>query len=132
MTDEELVKVLKEAKAPEEATFEKIGRAVVGLGVLGFVLFELVTGLGLADAPKNGSHGTVRLDPLTAQKIDSLYEWHNRMDPDGLPVWYMPRSLSQTLEKQTKVLEKQTLAIERLVVRIESMNDELRSMRRGG
>ena len=48
-------------------------------------------------------------------KVDDLYEWHNKTDGDGIPLWYVRRSLEESIrdlgekiymqiEVQTKIL----------------------------
>jgi hypothetical protein len=49
------------------------------------------------------------------KQVDELYKWHDQRDTDGVPVWYMRKSLetailqlSENLAKQTEVLQHQT------------------------
>lgn len=48
-------------------------------------------------------------------KVDDLYDWHNKTDGDGIPLWYVRRSLEESIrelgqkiylqiEVQTKIL----------------------------
>lgn len=48
-------------------------------------------------------------------KVDDLHEWHNKTDADGIPLWYVRRSLEESIkdlgekiylqiEMQTKIL----------------------------
>jgi hypothetical protein len=63
----------------------------------------------------------------TSYQLQRLYDWHNIMDQDGVPVWYVRQSLedaigklSTNLENQNKILERQTTILEKLVDRVEA------------
>jgi len=63
-------------------------------------------------------------DMLTnmSNKVDKLYEMHDRVDSDGTPLWYIPRSFSNTqkdiVKLQHDMIEKMAV-ITRLLDRIE-------------
>lgn len=42
------------------------------------------------------------------QQIRDLYVWHSKTDEDGVPVWYVRRSLEDTIIKLAENMEKQT------------------------
>ena len=61
-----------------------------------------------------------RINPGVEQaidQIDDLHEWHDRVDADGIPLWYVPRSLSKAIEEQIVVL-KELANVEREQTRI--------------
>lgn len=63
--------------------------------------------------------------PLTAKvihQIDDLHEWHAKEDADGVKVWYVRRSLedsiqslAETLLRLERIMERQTVFIERVI-----------------
>lgn len=42
-------------------------------------------------------------NPRDRQQLETLFKQHQPLDPDGTPVWYVPRS---TLDKQATKLEE--------------------------
>lgn len=56
------------------------------------------------------------------KQIDQLWHWHNKTDQDGVPVWYVRKSLedviyklSENIENQNKLMESNTRILESLV-----------------
>ena len=43
-----------------------------------------------------------------AYRIDELYKWHDRTDEEGVPVWYVRKSLEQAIAKMAENSEQQT------------------------
>jgi len=63
-------------------------------------------------------------DDAVASKITDLWDWHNLRDEDGVPVWYVRKSLEEAIRMQAESMSKlaenigeQTRALERLVER---------------
>ena len=65
-------------------------------------------------------------------QMRQMYEWHNKTDEDGVPVWYVRRSLeeaiaglNQSLGKLSEVLTKMLSAQERMEERILDKIDKM-------
>lgn len=41
-----------------------------------------------------------------AKQVDDLWTWHNVRDGDGVPVWYVRRSLEESIAKLADSIEK--------------------------
>ena len=49
------------------------------------------------------------------RKTHDLWEWHNVKDSDGIPRWYVKRSLEQSIDKlETSIIELRTQTTESL------------------
>jgi len=59
--------------------------------------------------------------PLIARQIDELWKLHDQKDRNGVPVWYVRRSLEEAVEKLSANIEAQSHLLERLVDRIEQL-----------
>jgi len=58
-------------------------------------------------------------------QTQQLYDWHDRRDEEGVPVWYVRKSLETALREQSHAMRKlaenigeQTRVLERLVEKI--------------
>lgn len=67
-------------------------------------------------------------------KVDDLYEWHNKTDADGVPLWYVRRSLEQSIkdlgEKIYLQIEVQTEILRHMEKMEEHYRELLRKRRR--
>ena len=67
-------------------------------------------------------------------KVDDLYEWHNKTDADGVPLWYVRRSLEQSIkdlgEKIYLQIEVQTEVLRHMEKMEEHYRELLRKRRR--
>lgn len=66
------------------------------------------------------------LNELQSSQLKELYDLHSRVDPDGVPLWYVPRGWAETqkdiverLQKITEIEYKMLGIIERLERRLE-------------
>jgi hypothetical protein len=66
--------------------------------------------------------------------LQDLYNWHNKTDSDGIPLWYVPRSFIESQKEIVDVLsdiskhqEKTTFLLEALIKRIERLEDKIDS-----
>lgn len=48
-----------------------------------------------------------------AERVEKLYEWHNRMDEDGVPVWYVRKSLEKAISDLATAIKAQTIMLQR-------------------
>jgi hypothetical protein len=62
------------------------------------------------------------------QQIRDLYVWHSKTDEDGVPVWYVRRSLEDTIVKLAENMEKQT---ELLRVMVENQKQMIKGIYKG-
>lgn len=58
-----------------------------------------------------------------AVQIRDLHDWHSKTDQDGVPVWYVRRSLEEAIDKLAENIQKQTDAFTRLVWEIQRQLD---------
>jgi hypothetical protein len=83
-------------------------------------------------------HTQVNDKPTLSDSQDSmlqdLYNWHNKTDSDGIPLWYVPRSFIESQKEIVDVLsdiskhqEKTTFLLEALIKRIERLEDKIDS-----
>lgn len=49
---------------------------------------------------RNGNGGHIH---HIKNRVDSLYEMHNKHDQDGIPIWYVPRS---SVETQKEIVDR--------------------------
>ena len=66
----------------------------------------------------------------TKKKIDQIYTWterlhemHDKTDEDGVPVWYVRRSLEKSIEKLADNIDKQTDVFKLLIDKITAKVD---------
>lgn len=43
-----------------------------------------------------------------ARQIDDLHRWHDVRDSEGVPIWYVRKSLDSSIERLADNIEKQT------------------------
>lgn len=68
-----------------------------------------------------------RISVINSQ-VKDLHDWHAKTDQDGVPVWYVRRSLEAAIEKLADNIQKQTDVFSRLVWEIqERMGDAPKS-----
>lgn len=60
-----------------------------------------------------------RLDEM-ADQVKQLYDWHDRMDDDGVPVWYVRKSLENAIAELVVAINKQSQLLQRWIDRHEN------------
>lgn len=70
------------------------------VGALVAAIYVLTEALKKHSEKKNGHMG---FKPKDRQLLETLFDQHQTLDPDGTPIWYVPR---RTLEKQTGKLNE--------------------------
>ena len=107
--------------------------ALTQLGVGGIfavlVIRSVLDFLAKREATKNGgargttsTHGmmaTQQLNDLVRQ-VRELHEWHAKEDDDGVKVWYVRKSLEQSIARLADAAEQQTRALRDLVALIKA------------
>lgn len=74
------------------------------------VLMVIREVLGFLEKKKNGSggHNFIMNEHVNdvkgavsaiKDKVDDLHDWHNKTDPDGVPLWYVRRSLEESIRE---------------------------------
>jgi methyl-accepting chemotaxis protein len=58
----------------------------------------------------------------TYDKINSLYEWHNKDDSEGVKIWYVKRSFKDSIDSLIETVKKQSEIIVHLNEIIERMS----------
>lgn len=71
-------------------------------------------------------------------KIDKLYDWHNARDEEGVPVWYVRKSLEQAIKNLSSSIDvlqesirEQNLFITKMIERFDSLHEDIRDLRDG-
>jgi len=66
--------------------------------------------------------------------VRELYRQHNKVDGDGIPLWYIPRSFIETQKEVVSILlnissqmDKSTYVLDSLLKRIEEMEKQVRN-----
>lgn len=60
------------------------------------------------------------------EKIRKLYDWHNRQDADGTPVWYVKASFGDNVEKLSEAIAQLTRSGDANTHLLETLCAELR------
>lgn len=55
------------------------------------------------------------------REIHDLYQWHDVKDGDGVPIWYIRRSLEEAIKALADNVGEQTKVFQGLVVHIENL-----------
>lgn len=66
---------------------------------------------------------------LMASQTQQLFDLHNQRDDDGVPVWYVRRSLENAIEKLADNIGTQTTLLGSLVERVGQMGTLLDKLR---
>lgn len=53
------------------------------------------------------------------KQTNELHEWHNVKDEDGVPVWYVRRSLEKAIEKLSTTIDEQTRVFQTFLARMD-------------
>ena len=64
------------------------------------------------------------------QQVDDLHVWHKKTDDDGVPVWYVRRSLEQAIGKLAENIGTQTQVLQSLVAGQTAMQAGVEDIRR--
>ena len=54
---------------------------------------------------RNGKNGTGR-EGSTHQMVRDLHTWHDQRDEDGVPVWYVRKSLERSIDNLTVAIKE--------------------------
>ncbi len=103
--------------------------ATVAIGAFYFV-FQILIQVGVVSPS-----GAVAAPAVTHQlvsQVGQLHAWHNQRDPDGVLLWYVPRSMTAAIGEQTTVLRSLESAIRHQTDVLERMDrrDERRQAKR--
>lgn len=61
-------------------------------------------------------------------KVDDLYEWHNKTDADGVPLWYVRRSLEQSIKDLGEKIYLQIEVQTEILRHMEKMEEHYREL----
>jgi len=108
--------------------------ALMGMIALSMVLVRIIERL-LDVAIKKRTNGKHSLIPqptdhnsLTNEEHAALMrldELHSKTDPDGVPLWYVPRSMLKSLEEMTDIQDRISVRLRELVTAQKSLNDKI-------
>ena len=60
-----------------------------------------------------------------AKEVHEMHEWHAVTDEDGVKVWYIRRSLENTLDKLSHTLDAQTQLLKEMVLILKDTRNEM-------
>lgn len=63
-------------------------------------------------------------------KVDDLYEWHNKTDADGVPLWYVRRSLEESIKALGEKIYLQVEVQTEILRHMEKMEEHYRELLR--
>jgi hypothetical protein len=67
------------------------------------------------------------------EKVDDLHDWHDKRDADGVPLWYVKRSLEDVIKDLGAKIELQIGVQTRILQHMQKMEDLYRKkLDRGG
>ena len=73
-----------------------------------------------------------RQDTKAALKqIDQLWNWHNKTDQDGVPVWYVRKSLEDIIHKLSENIETQNRLVETNSRILNNLSEKISNMEKG-
>lgn len=109
-----------------------VGIDVADLGAISGVTLGLGIALKLIDKWWDRKTAALRSEPTPSQmvcgyseddrhRIRRMSEQHDITDPDGMPVWYVPRSLDETLHALAGTLERVDRNQEAITKRLEEL-----------
>jgi len=61
-------------------------------------------------------------------KLDDLWNWHNKEDSDGVRVWYIRTSLEKSLHKLSRVLDRQYEVLSSVVSKVNSLETDVKTL----
>lgn len=56
---------------------------------------------------------------MVVRQVREMHEWHNRVDEDGVFVWYRCRVTERAIERISAAIEQQTIILQKLTDRID-------------
>ena len=86
-------------------------------GVLALLIIREVLGFLKTKSGPNGPNGNgvvslqVKELRTMAEQIQKLYDWHDQRDEDGVPIWYVRKSLERHIGQLTETLRTLTQEI---------------------
>lgn len=99
-----------------------------GIIIVTMALVKLVENVVARIQADKGGNGKGGLTVEQSKQLSSLYQWHDRVDSDGVPLWYLPRSFVQhqqqivdTMRQVVVTQERLTELLSRLEARLEKM-----------
>lgn len=73
----------------------------------------------------NGSNGHRRM----ADQVAGLWRMHDKVDADGVPMWYVPRGLERAIDKLSANLDTQTNVLRDLAVEVREARREIEGIK---
>ncbi len=117
----------------EEGKILELGVGLIAaLMVIREVLNFLDKKKGGPDEPGSliGEHVSDVKGSVTAikDKVDDLHEWHNKTDADGVPLWYVRRSLEESIRALGEKIYLQIEVQTEILRHMEKMEEHYREL----
>jgi len=114
-----------------------IGAQIGVYGIFALMLIKALTEMLKAAKSKNGNGSKTPEAPQvckdikemtieTLDKVKGLHSMHNKTDSDGLPVWYMPRSMVKAQQEIAKTQEQTTIHLKSLADSVKELCEKQR------
>lgn len=90
----------------------QIGDAAMAGGVVAVALALIKIIDKLIEKKGTAAKNAVGFGAADREALHVLREQHGKVDADGVPLWYVPRSIERTMAKQNEILEALTKMID--------------------
>lgn len=109
---------------------------LTGIGVGGIFavlvireVFTFVKGRQHNHGPMNGSLGRIeaKVDTIMS-KTAQLHQWHAVTDQDGVPVWYVRRSMERAVDRMAEATDRMVTLLERMAAMQEDTHEKLKEL----
>ena len=65
------------------------------------------------------------------KQVDELHEWHSVKDEDGVPVWYIRKSLERVIEQLGHAITRQTDVLSKMIEELRDVRRDVKSLSKG-
>lgn len=119
------------------------GIQVTDLGTIGIFIILLLREIPNLISIGKGKNGTkfetLVIEQLTLIKnqVKDLHQWHDKEDTNGVKIWYVPKSLEESIAKltdtilaQTDLLKNYPIIMESIVERLKEISEEIKQIKK--
>ncbi len=93
------------------------------MGLVGKIVFDWLRGRANGGAPPWAGEWQEAMQEIK-EDVQWLRDLHDRRDPNGMPLCYMPRRLHETLEKLHAQAIQANVLLERVLAELRKSNDQ--------
>jgi hypothetical protein len=104
----------------DQVTPTGVGVVIIGVTLILRLVFDFI--VKMKESKTNDGDPTgAGFTQKDRTRLYDLHRWHDRMDEDGVPVWYVRSGLEKTVQELVKAMEHQVKTQEALTRAIEMM-----------